>query len=89
MQFFLVFCEKMSGKLRFGGRAGLKTPYIKLWSISNKKYIYVEPALGAKQGLMDNLKKAFGQKMLPPRIIIIHAFSCENKRIISTTNNTE
>ena len=59
MQFFLFFCEKMSGKLRFRGRAGLKTHYIKLWSISFKKYLYVEPALGVKQGSIDNLKKAF------------------------------
>ena len=52
MQFFLVFCEKMPRKLRFGGRAGLKTRYIKLWSISFKKYLYVEPALGPKQAFM-------------------------------------
>ena len=58
----------MSGQLRFRGRAGLETCYIKLWSISNKKYLYVEPALGVKQGLIDNLKQAFGKKMIPPRI---------------------
>ena len=59
MQFFLVFCEKMSGKLRFSGRAGLKTRYIKLWSISFKKYLYVEAALGLKRAFIDDLKKAF------------------------------
>ena len=59
MQFFLVFCEKMPRKLRFGGRAGLKTRYIKLWSISFKKYLYVEAALGLKRAFIDDLKKAF------------------------------
>ena len=49
----------MSGKLRFRGRAGLKTHYIKLWSISFKKYLYVEAALGLKRAFIDDLKKAF------------------------------
>ena len=33
--------------------------FIKLWSISNKKYIYVEAALGLKQAFIDDLIKAF------------------------------
>ena len=49
----------MSGKLCFRGRAGLKTHYIKLWSISFKKYLYVEAALGLKRAFIEDLKIAF------------------------------